>query len=67
MAYGHQQANTKRKETSQAQHIKGSSLESLIKEYMAKNDVVIQSQQVFLRNMEVQSGQLTIELRNRPL
>ena len=34
---------------------------------MAKNDVVIQSQQVFLRNMEVQSGQLTIELRNRPL
>ena len=37
-----------------------------MKEYMAKNDVVIQSQAASLRNLEIQIGQLANELRNRP-
>ena len=67
LTYGSQQATTQGEGTSQAQHILGTSLESLIKEYMAKNDVVIQSQQASLRNLEVQAGQLANELQNRPL
>jgi len=67
LTYGSQQATTQGKGASQTQHIPGISLESLIKEYMAKNDVVIQSQQASLRNLEVQVGQLANELRNRPL
>ncbi|XP_062118641.1 uncharacterized protein LOC133832293 [Humulus lupulus] len=43
-----------------------SSLESLMKEYMAKNDVVIQSQAASLRNLEIQLGELANDLRNRP-
>ncbi|XP_062086086.1 uncharacterized protein LOC133792186 [Humulus lupulus] len=43
-----------------------SSLESLMKDYMAKNDAVIQSQVASLRNLEIQMGQLANELRNRP-
>ncbi|XP_062113086.1 uncharacterized protein LOC133824234 [Humulus lupulus] len=42
------------------------SLESLMKEYMAKNDAVIQSQAASLRNLEIQMGQLVNELRNIP-
>ncbi|XP_062100024.1 uncharacterized protein LOC133805897 [Humulus lupulus] len=45
---------------------KSSSLESLMKEYMAKNNAVIQSQATSLRNLEIQMGQLANELRNRP-
>ncbi|XP_062103177.1 uncharacterized protein LOC133814200 [Humulus lupulus] len=41
-------------------------LENLMKEYMAKNDVVIQSQAGSLRNLEIQMGQLANELTNRP-
>ena len=67
LTYGSQQATTQGEGTSQAQHIPGTSLESLIKEYMAINDAVIQSQQASLRNLEVQVGQLANELRNRPL
>ena len=62
MTYGSQQATNQGKGASQTQHIPGISLESLIKEYMAKNDVVIQSQQASLRNLEVQVGQLANEL-----
>ncbi|KAL5541254.1 hypothetical protein UlMin_042476 [Ulmus minor] len=43
-----------------------SSMESLLKEYMARNDAVIQSQAVSLRNLENQVGQLANELKNRP-
>ncbi|XP_062114466.1 uncharacterized protein LOC133825555 [Humulus lupulus] len=43
-----------------------SSLESLMKEYMVKNDAVIQSQAASLRNLEIQFGQLANELKNRP-
>ncbi|XP_062103164.1 uncharacterized protein LOC133814186 [Humulus lupulus] len=43
-----------------------SSLESLMKEYMAKNDAVIQSRAASLRNLEIKMGQLANELRNRP-
>ncbi|XP_062080518.1 uncharacterized protein LOC133785283 [Humulus lupulus] len=43
-----------------------SSLESVMKEYMAKNNDVIQSQATSLRNLETQLGQLANELRNRP-
>ena len=42
-------------------------MESLLKEYMAKNDAIIQSQQLSLRNLENQVGQLAIALNNRPL
>ena len=45
LAYDPQPATTQGKETSQAQHTPGTTLESLIKEYMAKNDGVTQSQQ----------------------
>ncbi|XP_062093559.1 uncharacterized protein LOC133799572 [Humulus lupulus] len=37
-----------------------------MKEYIAKNDAVIQSQATSLRNLEIQMGQLANELRNRP-
>ena len=67
IAYGSLQATTQGEGTSQAQDIPRTSLESLIKKYMAKNDVVIQNQQASLRNLEVQVGQLANELRNRPL
>ncbi|KAL5578416.1 hypothetical protein UlMin_020115 [Ulmus minor] len=43
-----------------------SSMESLLKEYMAGNDAVIQSQAASLRNLENQVGQLANELKNRP-
>ncbi|KAL5564932.1 hypothetical protein UlMin_028096 [Ulmus minor] len=43
-----------------------SSMESLLKEYMARNDAVIQSQAASLRNLENQVGQLANELKNRP-
>ncbi|KAL5564001.1 hypothetical protein UlMin_033748 [Ulmus minor] len=43
-----------------------SSMESLLKEYMAWNDAVIQSQAASLRNLENQVGQLANELKNRP-
>ncbi|XP_022951570.1 uncharacterized protein LOC111454344 [Cucurbita moschata] len=67
LAYSSQQVNTQGKGITQAQYTSGTSIESLIKEYMAKNDVVIQSQQASLQNLEVQVGQLATELRNRPL
>ncbi|KAL5570270.1 hypothetical protein UlMin_026845 [Ulmus minor] len=43
-----------------------SSMESLLKEYMARNDAVIQSQAASLRNLENQVGQLANELKNQP-
>ncbi|KAL5583639.1 hypothetical protein UlMin_016081 [Ulmus minor] len=43
-----------------------SSMESLLNEYMARNDAVIQSQAASLRNLENQVGQLANELKNRP-
>ena len=67
LAYDPQQATTQGKGTSQTQHTPGTSLKSLIKEYMAKNDVVIQSQQASWKNLEIQVGQLATEFRNRPL
>ena len=48
LAYSSQQVNTQEKGTTQAQYTSGTSIESLIKEYMANNDVVIQSQQASL-------------------
>ncbi|XP_062100696.1 uncharacterized protein LOC133806621 [Humulus lupulus] len=54
---------------SQPQHPQNSqsnSLESLMRDYMAKNDAVIQSQAASLRNLEMQLGQLANELKNRP-
>ncbi|XP_022926214.1 uncharacterized protein LOC111433394 [Cucurbita moschata] len=55
LAYSSQQVNTQGKGIPQAQYTLGTSIESLIKEYMAKNDVVIQNQQASLRNLEVQT------------
>ncbi|KAL5578989.1 hypothetical protein UlMin_011431 [Ulmus minor] len=43
-----------------------SSMEFLLKEYMARNDAVIQSQAASLRKLENQVGQLANELKNRP-
>ncbi|XP_062118746.1 uncharacterized protein LOC133832417 [Humulus lupulus] len=48
------------------QAVISSSLETLMKEYMAKIDVVIQSHTASLRNLEIQMGQLSNDLRNRP-
>ncbi|XP_062100842.1 uncharacterized protein LOC133806768 [Humulus lupulus] len=50
----------------QSQGSQSSSLESLMRDYMAKNDVVIQSQAASLRNLEMQFGQLANDLKNRP-
>ncbi|KAM6563676.1 hypothetical protein CsatB_023674 [Cannabis sativa] len=50
----------------QPQGSQTSSLESLMRDYMAKNDTVIQSQAASLRNLEVQLGQLANDLKNRP-
>ncbi|XP_060973937.1 uncharacterized protein LOC133039131 [Cannabis sativa] len=50
----------------QPQGSQTSSLESLMRDYMAKNDAVIQSQTASLRNLEVQLGQLANDLKNRP-
>ncbi|XP_038902511.1 uncharacterized protein LOC120089170 [Benincasa hispida] len=44
-----------------------SSLEALLKQYIEKNDAVMQSQASSIRNLEVQMGQLAAELRNRAL
>ncbi|KAM6544070.1 hypothetical protein CsatB_008517 [Cannabis sativa] len=49
----------------QPQGSQTSSLESLMRDYMAKNDAVIQSQAASLRNLEVQLGQLANDLKNR--
>ncbi|XP_060968275.1 uncharacterized protein LOC133035863 [Cannabis sativa] len=49
----------------QPQGSQPSSLESLMRDYMAKNDAVIQSQAASLRNLEVQLGQLANDLKNR--
>ncbi|XP_062102932.1 uncharacterized protein LOC133813918 [Humulus lupulus] len=46
--------------------IQSSSLESMLKEYIVKNEAIIQSQAASLRNLENQVGQLANELRNRP-
>ncbi|KAH9696895.1 hypothetical protein KPL71_023376 [Citrus sinensis] len=43
-----------------------SSLEGLITDYIVKNEAVIQSHNVSLRNLENQIGQLTTALSNRP-
>ncbi|XP_062086166.1 uncharacterized protein LOC133792274 [Humulus lupulus] len=51
-----------------SQHVQNSqpnSLENLMREYMAKNDVVIQSQSASLRNLEMQLGQLANEMKTR--
>ena len=48
------------------QAIQPNSLETLMREYMAKNDALIQSQAASLRNLENQVGQLANELRTRP-
>ncbi|XP_062118728.1 uncharacterized protein LOC133832394 [Humulus lupulus] len=50
----------------QQQTMQSSSLESMLKEYIVKNEAMIQSQAASLRNLENQVGQLANELRNRP-
>ncbi|XP_062103792.1 uncharacterized protein LOC133814906 [Humulus lupulus] len=52
-----------------SQHVQNSqpnSLENLMREYMAKNDAVIQSQEASLRNLEMQLDQLANEMKTRP-
>ncbi|XP_060959081.1 uncharacterized protein LOC133030366 [Cannabis sativa] len=49
----------------QPQGSQTSSLESLMRDYMANNDAVIQSLAASLRNLEVQLGQLANDLKNR--
>ena len=41
------------------------SLEALIKEYIAKNEAIVQSQAVSLRNLENQMGQLATTMSSR--
>ncbi|XP_062114415.1 uncharacterized protein LOC133825500 [Humulus lupulus] len=50
----------------QSQGSQSSSLESLMRDYMAKNDAVIQSQAASLQNLEIQLGHLANDLKNRP-
>ncbi|XP_062104095.1 uncharacterized protein LOC133815256 [Humulus lupulus] len=46
--------------------MQSSSLENMLKEYIVKNEAMIQSQATSLRNLENQVGKLANELRNRP-
>ncbi|XP_062113789.1 uncharacterized protein LOC133824824 [Humulus lupulus] len=46
--------------------MQSSSLENMLKEYIVKNEAMIESQAASLRNLENQVGQLANELRNRP-
>ncbi|XP_062118923.1 uncharacterized protein LOC133832623 [Humulus lupulus] len=46
--------------------MQSSSLENMLKEYIVKNEAMIQSQVASLRNLENQVGQLANELKNRP-
>ncbi|XP_062089289.1 uncharacterized protein LOC133795851 [Humulus lupulus] len=50
----------------QQQAMQSSSPENMLKEYIVKNEAMIQSQAASLRNLETQVGQLANELRNRP-
>ncbi|XP_062085843.1 uncharacterized protein LOC133791950 [Humulus lupulus] len=50
----------------QPQGSQTSSLENLMRDYMAKNDAVIQSQAASLQNLEIQLGHLANDLKNRP-
>ncbi|XP_062118827.1 uncharacterized protein LOC133832506 [Humulus lupulus] len=50
----------------QRQIMQSISLENMLKEYIVKNEAIIQSQAASLRNLENQVGQLANELRNRP-
>ncbi|XP_062080961.1 uncharacterized protein LOC133785761 [Humulus lupulus] len=50
----------------QQQAMQSSSLENMLKEYIVKNEAMIQSQAASLRNLENQVGKLANELRNRP-
>ncbi|XP_062104029.1 uncharacterized protein LOC133815176 [Humulus lupulus] len=50
----------------QQQAMQSGSLENMLKEYIVKNEAMIQSQAASLRNLENQVGQLANELRNRP-
>ncbi|XP_038876668.1 uncharacterized protein LOC120069060 [Benincasa hispida] len=45
--------------------VKSSSLESLLKQYIEKNDVVMQLQTSSIRNLEIQVRQFATELHNR--
>ncbi|XP_062118742.1 uncharacterized protein LOC133832412 [Humulus lupulus] len=52
-----------------SQHVQNTqpnSLENLMREYMAKNDAVIQSQAASLRNLKMQLDQLANEMKTRP-
>ncbi|XP_022158598.1 uncharacterized protein LOC111025053 [Momordica charantia] len=43
------------------------SLENIMKQYMANNDATVQSQAASLRNLELQVGQLAMDLKSRPV
>ncbi|KAK8362725.1 hypothetical protein V6Z12_A03G119500 [Gossypium hirsutum] len=55
-----------RQNAQQDQVSSSNSIKSLLKEYMAKNDVVIQSQAESLRALENQVGKIEISLNSRP-
>ncbi|XP_022158490.1 uncharacterized protein LOC111024970 [Momordica charantia] len=42
------------------------SMETMMREYMTRNDALIQSQAAVFRNLEVQLGQMANKLKNRP-
>ena len=59
---GFHQQNQGQKHTS---HNPLTSLETLIKEYIAKNETIVQSQVVSIRNLENQVGQLATAMNSR--
>ncbi|XP_062093867.1 uncharacterized protein LOC133799894 [Humulus lupulus] len=50
----------------QQKAMQSSSLENMLKEYIVKNEAMIQSQAASLRNLEIQVGHLANEMRSRP-
>jgi len=52
--------------SSSQQPMQSSSLERLLKQYIEKNEAVLQSQAMSIHNLKLQMGQIANELKSRP-
>ena len=63
--HSHQQQHSQQKSQQATSSSSALSIESLLKEYINKNDAMLQSQATTIRNLEIQMGQIAGELKNR--
>ncbi|XP_038889341.1 uncharacterized protein LOC120079252 [Benincasa hispida] len=61
------QSRPQNQQPSSSSNASGGSLEALLKQYMDKNNAVMQAQASSIRNLEIQVGQLASELRSQTL